>query len=821
MPQIIQFAALVISSIATTVGGANLLYLGTLAAGYGGLAYGAALLQGLFVDKPSVPRPDDGAYNLKQSVPSLPIVLGRRKKGSDYLALEERNGLAYHVMVAAGHRIHGFVDHYLHDEKVTLNGTGYTVTPAHLANYVRILTRNGLPAETAYADLVTTFPEIWSNDHRGDGLATVRVSAATASSEDYLGVYPNQMPQHSSVLDGALVFDPRNPAHDPSDDDTFAFARNIPLLRMHQLTKPWGGKLNLADLYFPDWAHAADVGDQAVTNRDGVIEPRYHGGIWFRANNDQVQVGRLLDQAAELVVYERPDGLIGVHAGEFVEPTIRLTENDIHRLTFKANRSEAATVLAVRGRYTSPENRFNTVDAAIHGNPYVGEDTERTRTLDNQVIERHCHCQRLQKITMIRANAPRVSILATYEAAGDIGYHRFVRVHAPPQLNEAIIEITSTPTFSFRNLTVEFSGIVVPADLYDFDAATEEGEPPTIPEAIVPTGVPEPVNFDTTIVTEIVTGGQSVAYGLATWDLVSPALTYEFEWQPATETEPARSTLSKPGETEVRSAYLSDGDAYRFRLRAWSNGVASAWTGYVYRTPVADSVAPIALVSFVLTGAAPYLGNAPFNFTTPNDSHIRSVKLYRKAAGSGLNTVVDTPFATLTVNPLSTYSCIDGDATRTNLLSNGGFDTDTVWNKGVGWTITGGKATRTTPGTIAPLWQTQSIANGDVIRSAFTISSWAAGMIRARIGTGGGTPSNDAPDYPGNGTFLDTITATAARDSYALRADAAFNGIVDNAVMYKRTASCAPQGIWDYYAVPFNASNIAGPPSGPLAVTVI
>lgn len=818
VPQVISFAALVVSSLATTVAGANLLYLGTLALGYAGLAYGAALLQGLFVDKPSVPKPDDGAYNLKQSVPSLPIVLGRRKKGSDYLTLEERRGVAYHIMCAAGHRIHGFVEHYLHDEKVTLNGSGITVAPAHFGSHVRILTRNGLAAETAYADVVTTFPEIYSNDHRGDGLATVRVSCAGVGPNDHLKVYPNQMPQHSSVIDGALVFDPRNPAHDPEDDDTFAFARNIPLLRMHQLTKPWGGKLNLADLYWPEWAHAADVGDQAVINRDGITEPRYHGGIWFRANSDQVQVGRLLDQAAELVVYERPDGLIGVHAGEFVEPTIRLTADDIHRLAFKANRSEAATALAVRGRYTSPENRFNTVDAAIWGNPYVGEDTERTRTLDNQVIERHNHCQRLQKITEIRANAPRVSILATYEAAGDIGYSRFVRVHRPPLLNEAIVEITSTPTLSLRNLTVEFSGIVVPENLYAFDAAAEEGEPPTIPDAIVPSGVPLPENFDVEIKTENVTGGQTVAYALATWDFESGTLLYELEWQPATETEPARSTMSKESEVELRSAYLSDGQQYRFRLRTWSNGVSSDWSDYIYRTATADTTAPAGLTAFALSGAGPWLGRAGFSISTPNSQNLRFVKLYRKAAGSGLNTAVDTPIATLAVNPLTAYAYTDGDATRANVLVNGDFASDTIWTKGTGWTIGTGKANKAS-GTASPISQlVAGLTAGDTWRYSATTSGMSGGIFVPRF-TGG--TNSSGPSISADGTYRGSLTVVTGNDSFAVAANATVAGAVDDAILFKQTPSCAPQGVWDYYAVPTNASGVEGPPSGPVTPTII
>lgn len=112
MPGIIDTIALIVSSIATSVGAANALYLGTSALLYGGLAFGAVALQSFLVEKPKVPKPDDGSYNLKQSVPSLAYVLGRVKKGGDYVFLEERGGIAFHIIVWAGHRINGFLAHY-------------------------------------------------------------------------------------------------------------------------------------------------------------------------------------------------------------------------------------------------------------------------------------------------------------------------------------------------------------------------------------------------------------------------------------------------------------------------------------------------------------------------------------------------------------------------------------------------------------------------------------------------------------------------------------------------------------------------------------
>ena len=152
MPGVIELTALIVSSVATSVGVANLLYLGTYALAYAGLAFGAQALQGLFVQKPSVPKPEDGSYNLKQSVPSLSFVLGRVKKASDYAALEEAAGVAYHVLIIACHRIQGFAQHYLHDDAVTLGVSGEVLTPANYhykgGNYVVIESRLGSNAET-------------------------------------------------------------------------------------------------------------------------------------------------------------------------------------------------------------------------------------------------------------------------------------------------------------------------------------------------------------------------------------------------------------------------------------------------------------------------------------------------------------------------------------------------------------------------------------------------------------------------------------------------------------------------------------------------
>ncbi|TAU98171.1 hypothetical protein ELI38_20420 [Rhizobium leguminosarum] len=627
MPDIISLGALIVSSAAGTVAGANALYLGTLALAYGGLSAGATLLSRAFMPKPSVPKPEDGTYNLKQPVPALPIILGRVKKAGDYVFLEETNGVAYHIIVHAGHRIQGYVKHYLHDEEVTLDGSGTVVSPAHFFDdgndYVKIASRLGLPAETAYADVVSFFPSIWTNNHRGDGLASIKMRCSTAPSKDYLKIYPNQMPEHSSVIDGMLLYDPRN--------GSTAFTNNLAIMRLWHLTSPYGGKLSIDDMYLPDWSHAASVCGQNVINRSGGTENRYDGGLWFRANSDQIAVGKTLDQAADLVVYERADGKIGVHAGEYVEPTIILTKSDILSFGLNVNVDPSTTVLAVRGRFTDPSDLYNTNDAAIYGNPYVGEDTERTLTVDNVAVQSHNHIQRLQKLAYIRRNAARVSITAHYDPDNDVAYHRFIRVQYAPKLSDAVIEITSKVTVSLTDMTVSFSGIVVPSNMYAFDAATEEGEPGASIVIIPPTKAPVPVNFDVVIQTEVVSGGSSAAYALATWDFLSTALTYELEWERVSASTGPQSVVSTAGETQVRSGYLADGTQYKFRLRTWSGGASSDWTTYEIRTATADPTPPGVVAGAAAVGGA---GQASFSWTAPNSANYAAVRIYINAVSS-------------------------------------------------------------------------------------------------------------------------------------------------------------------------------------------
>jgi hypothetical protein len=593
----------------------------------------------------AVPKPEDGKYNFKQNVPHLSRVYGRVKKPGDYVLLEENSGAAFHVMVWAGHRIEGYVTHYLHDEAVTLTGdytSSAVIGPDHfykdwgggLFQYITMAWRVGLSLETAYPGVVSNFPSFWTNDHRGDGLATTFWAFQSVGSKNWQNVYPQGMPNWSAVGDGAWVYDPRT-NQDPDDPTTWSFSTNLALIRLDHLTHVSGFRLSKDDMYMPDWESAADICDQVVENRDEEEEPRYHGGLWYRYENDPVEIGNLIDEAGELVIYERGDGTIGVHAGVMVTPDIRITSDDMIAFSIDANQRGANTVSAVRGRFTDPDATYNTVDAAIYGDPYTGDDTQRTKTVDNQAVQYHNHMQRLQKLAFTRANAARVSITVPFDATGTTRYireRRFIRVHRPERgLDEAIVEIAGRPKLSLRDLTYTFDGIVVPSTLYSFDAATEEGQPGTIGAASTPGVVPVPDNFAIGIASEVLAAGQPSAYGVASWDHVSDALTYELEFQLSDASEPPQSVISELYETELRTPPLRDGFEYRFRLRTLSHGATSDWTSYETETATADTVAPDAPTGFSST---PSGSDVTLDWVNPNSPNLYRTVLYRGGTSS-------------------------------------------------------------------------------------------------------------------------------------------------------------------------------------------
>ena len=110
------------------------------------------------------------------------------------------------------------------------------------------------------------------------------------------------------------------------------------------------------------------------------------------------------------------------------------------------------------------------------------------------------------------------------------------------------------------------------------------------------------------------------------------------------------------------------------------------------------------------------------------------------------------------------------------LVVNGGFDADSDWSKGAGWTIGGGLAT--CDGTQAgnsDLQQDAGLLDGLRYRTAYSITSYVAGNSRIIAGNIGGAGAN----HNEVGVYTEDVTCDVG-PTLKNRADANFIGSIDN-----------------------------------------
>lgn len=110
------------------------------------------------------------------------------------------------------------------------------------------------------------------------------------------------------------------------------------------------------------------------------------------------------------------------------------------------------------------------------------------------------------------------------------------------------------------------------------------------------------------------------------------------------------------------------------------------------------------------------------------------------------------------------------------LVSNGGFDSDTVWSKGANWAIAAGKATHTT-GVSDAIAQNISITAARRYRIAGVLSGRTVGSVTPRF-TGGTTVN--ASSVSANGAFEVFITSLTGNISVSFVASGTFDGSLDD-----------------------------------------
>jgi len=257
----------------------------------------------------------------------------------------------------------------------------------------------GTDDQAAFADLITQFPDQWTADHRGRGVAYL-----VAELDFDPDVYPNGPPRISVVPQGTdQVFDPRT--------GLTGYSENPALLMRWYLLHPLGGRRKPHQIDEASFIAAANVCDQVVNYGDG---PRPRFTAAYIASTNQVPAA-VCDDLAEAMAgsWGYAGGVIRVRAGAVSAAVADideswLAEGSVQIAPFQP-RSKVANVM--QGTFVDPAKRwqqepFPRAPQGAEADALVAEDggIERAEDLELAAVT---HIGQAQHIAAVRLREQR------------------------------------------------------------------------------------------------------------------------------------------------------------------------------------------------------------------------------------------------------------------------------------------------------------------------------------------------------------------------------------------------------------------------------
>lgn len=488
MPFLVPFivaAAINIGLIGTTLAEAVAFASLVSAVGSAIIGIGLSLIASILL-APSVPKPADGKIPKRQPIPPRIRAMGLVRLSGAYMLYEaSAEGDSYDVLAVHDGLITSVEGYYLHDDLVTI-GAGNFVNALADGSYgnqkIVFLTRLGQNPETAYNEIVAGIPSIWTNDHRGDGIASIGLICHSVKAKDFSKIYPNQLPQPSIIIKARPLFDPRVSGQDAYDASTWAWSDNPVLMLLTYLIDDL--EEDYATRILPEigsWMTAASVCDQDVPLDAGGTEKRYRAGGFYQVDNDPADVINVIMATFDGWLGETGSGALKVFAGEYYEPTVTIEANHITAFRVQKFVEDEQSVNEIVFTYVDPEQKFTEVE----GLPVRDEAdiTARGKVRSQSVgltwVQSHTRGRRLATREMKRLTSPaRGSIRTDLFGLSALG-ERYVKISIPelPSLCTFSAQVGNTK-IDIANGTLTFDWVQVDSTIDDWTPATDEGTPP-------------------------------------------------------------------------------------------------------------------------------------------------------------------------------------------------------------------------------------------------------------------------------------------------------------------------------------------------------
>ncbi|AJY47849.1 hypothetical protein TM49_01520 [Martelella endophytica] len=622
------------------------------------ISIGAQLL---FRETPKKAKAESVKNTISQSLPYRVICNGRRRIAGAIMMREAKGKNLCHVQALAAHRISAFNRIFLNDDEVTLQPDG-TVNELSDGRYgdgkVWVGTRVGVKPETAYGEIVDIMGAdgVWTNNHRGDGQASIGMICRTPKQEDFNKRFPNGGPTCSAEVDGALCWDFRDPTQSATNEATWKFTRNpMVVLAWWLFFAEAGFGYDYQTGLLPvldDWIEEADICDELIATAAGGTERRYEfDGTTTTEFAPKTYLADIL-MSCDGWICQRGDGAWLPLVGKFRETKVAtITDADIANYSVdgdvlfdeEVNRLTPVFIDPALDYAENSADDFDDIGAQL----IAGRVLAETNPLDG--VTKWRQARRLTKREFLRVREKKRGQFGLRLSGINAVFTRWVRLETPvrlPELNGRLIENLKS-TLDLSNGGFSMQWVLHPDDIDAWNPATDEGAQPAI------AAEPNAADLEQPVIQSVsaIGGGGSVYLRVAIDDPEDDSLTPIVRYRVADAgagspggwveqafpgAQPSAGSIVLDTQTVPADTLLQVQAAVKN-----SKGTYSDFSATEEVQTISDPVPAGEVIGAAAVGGA---GQATYSWTAPNADNYRGARLYYNTVNSfGTASAVSPP----------------------------------------------------------------------------------------------------------------------------------------------------------------------------------
>jgi hypothetical protein len=334
---------------------------------YGGLA--AATLFGR--KQGGAVKPSDAKSNFETGESSVIEGVGRVRVGG-LKAFGNTDGSTRARMIC---HLQGPIDaieqYYLGQREVTVESNGDVSSPPWArpgGSWANWQTKIGTGAETAWAGLMSLFPDRWTSAHRARGIAQSQLLFYNPglAEEKYLSLYQGGAPEAEVIARAAKVYDPRTGQTDWSDNGILVCAhvlRRDPAFTFDRF----------------DWnliAAEATKADALVPTKTGTEKRARAWGMWAWESERGETMKQFLDSIGAEIRMTEEGKIYFELIDDVIAPEIDFTPEDIYDYSWASGPEAVSRPNICRVKYYSPERLFEIAEINLDGIAWARIDDE-------------------------------------------------------------------------------------------------------------------------------------------------------------------------------------------------------------------------------------------------------------------------------------------------------------------------------------------------------------------------------------------------------------------------------------------------------------